>query len=504
MKDAKNIIARFAVAAVLVLTPVYYENGYFNTLVAKAHIVWGVTGAALGAFLLVTLVQAFRAPRELNAEWRMLRKSWNMLDTFVAAFGITALISCILSDYLYEAFTGGSGWQMGGITLMLLCALYFMVSRYVPADSLLWVYVALSASVEYVLGFLNGLDIDPLALHANLVTDEHFEYIATVGNINSYSGYLSLTLPLLTMVYITDRRIWMRVWSGALLAVGFSNLYMNNSDGAWLGVGFAMLFVIYYCLQDRNKHGRLLQAGLLFGASGLLVQLGITYFTDSHVEFSGIGALMLRCRLWLVIAVICLILLLLKKVLQKLMNFRSDRRLSVGFGIAAGAAVLITVLYNISIFDGSWGTKRGYIWQLSMQLFAAGSIKDKLFGVGPDCFGIPMMNTFGDFISEHWGKRVANAHNEYIQYLITMGLAGAVSYLGIYLSAWRSYVKRISWSETKAALFVAVMGYAGQALVNNPQAMNMAILFVCLGLLRNTEGEAHDGQTVCTADSGRE
>ena len=506
MKEIKSAIVRFTIAAVLIASPLYYENGYFNTLVAKAHIVWAICGVSLAAFILVTIAQAIREPQSLALEWKNLRRSLTPPDLCVAVFGLTALISSLLSDYMYAAFTGSRGWNMGGITLMLLCAMYFMVSRYAKRDPLLWVYVAISASAEYVLAFLNGLSIDPLGLHANLVTDELFEYIATVGNINSYSGYLALTLPLLTMVFIADERRWLHAWTGVLLAVGFTNPFMNNSDGAWLGVCFSMLFLIYYCLKDRRKYDHLLQAGLLFCAGGLLVRFGITFMTDSHVEFSGISAAILEYHLDLLIGAVCLALLLLKRVLEKHTNEKTDRRLAITFGIIAGIAVGVVVVYNVSIFDGSWGTKRGYIWQMAMELFADGSIKDQLVGVGPDCFGIPIMDRFSDFVSEHWGKRVANAHNEYIQYLITMGIAGAVSYLGLYVSSWRRFVKRISWNETKAALFMAVMGYAGQAFVNNPQAMNMAILFVCLGLLRSerSDGSRLPEKSAAPAESRRQ
>lgn len=110
----------------------------------------------------------------------------------------------------------------------------------------------------------------------------------------------------------------------------------------------------------------------------------------------------------------------------------------------------------------------------------------KLFGIGPDCFGILASSSdYSSFISQHWGKRVANAHNEFLEYLVTMGLLGAVSYVLLYLSAFKDYVKRVDWHPVKAILFFAIMGYMGQALVNNPQAMNMAIFFMFLAVFRS-------------------
>jgi O-antigen ligase len=99
------------------------------------------------------------------------------------------------------------------------------------------------------------------------------------------------------------------------------------------------------------------------------------------------------------------------------------------------------------------------------------------------------MERFGDFIAEKWGERVANAHNEYLQYLVTMGLAGLAAYAGIYLSALKEYWKKESWSISRMAALAGILGYMGQAAVNNPQALNMATLFVLLAIFRREKIE---------------
>ncbi len=95
------------------------------------------------------------------------------------------------------------------------------------------------------------------------------------------------------------------------------------------------------------------------------------------------------------------------------------------------------------------------------------------------------MNAFSDFIEEHWGKRIANAHNEYLQYLVTTGILGAVSYIMIYVSSFYDYIKKKHWCEEKGIWLFGIMGYAGQAVVNNPQALNMATLFLFLAIYRS-------------------
>ncbi len=484
MKEWKKVIVKFYVAAVLLVVPIYYENGYFNTLEAKARIYWIVSGIALATFLAVVLMQGIMGEK-IFAGLKARFKQFNMMDICVLAFGLTAIVSWLLSSYGTSALVGDQGWFMGAWTLFSLCLMYFIVSRYQPFDKWTFVFVTISATVLYTLGFLNGLDIDPLGLHRLLIQKEHFEYISTVGNVNSYSGYLSLTLPLLAMVFTIEKRKWLRVWSGIILALGFTNLYMGSSDGAFLGFALGIMFYIYYCLQHREYYDKVLIVGLFYAAATFVVKLAGWFWPGDHVEFQGVAAFILGHNLYIPLAILCVVLLLLKPFLVKHTSQKSDRVLSIVVGVVFLAAVVLVVGYNAMHFSGSWGTKRGYIWTIAVTVFGEGTFKDKLVGVGPDCFGIPVMNQFSDFISEHWGKRVANAHDEFLEYLVTMGILGLVSYVGMYLSSFKDFVKRDHWTEEKAAFFFAIMGYMGQAVVNNPQAMNMAFLFLFLAMMRS-------------------
>lgn len=484
MKEWKQIIVRFYVIAMCIFLPLYYENGYFNTLAAKAHGFWAISGITMIAFACIYLMQLIMGDFP-KISFAMIKKHLTPIDLAVAVFGISALLSWLLSDYGMSAFTGDQGWFMGAGTLIALSVTYFIVSRNAPYTKNLWVYLAIAATIVFGLAFLNGLDIDPLGLHQKLIEKEHFEYISTIGNVNSYSGYVSLLLPPLSMIYIVEERKWLKIWLVPVLFCGFGSLFMGSSDGAFLGCGVGLLFMIYYCLQDRGKYGGLLQVGLLFAASSVAVDLLNHFWSGNHVEFMGIAKTILDYKLYMPVAAICLLLILLKPALELHTSAKSDRILSIIVGGVALAAILVMVIYNAMNFDGKWGTKRGWIWQFAIEVFAGGSVKDKLIGVGADCFGIPVTAQFGEFISQHWGKRIANAHNEYLQYLVTTGLLGLVSYAGIYLRAFISFVKRLHWKEEKAALFFGIMAYMAQAIVNNPQALNMGTMFLFLAIFKS-------------------
>lgn len=498
MKEMKQVIIKVYLAALLILVPLYYENAYFNTLQAKARSFWVVSGLVFACFISILIIEVLMK-EPLFQRAKAFFKSFNLMDIAVFAFGLVAIISCIFSENRVEAFSGSNGWYMGAWTLFAYMISYFLISRNQPYDSYFFVFVTIGATLLFSLGFLNGFDIDPLGMHSLLIEKEHFQYISTVGNINSYSGYLSLLLPVLAMVYTVEDRKWLKRWVGIILVIGYANLFFNNSDGAFIGTGFGLLFFIYYGVKTREYHSGVLMNGIFFALGSLIVKLcDLFYSADHHTEFAGIGEVILDYWIFLGIGLLCLALILLKPLLVKITSEKSDKALSLVVGTISVILVLVIILYNAMHFSGEWGTKRGWIWMISIDMFKSMNPLQKLIGIGPDTFGILASSGWGDFISEHWGKRVANAHNEFLEYLITTGLVGAASYALFYLSAFRDYVKRIDWHPVKAILFFGIMGYMGQGLVNNPQAMNMAIFFSFLAVFRSFSFREEEKEVVYT------
>jgi hypothetical protein len=330
------------------------------------------------------------------------------------------------------------------------------------------------------------MSVDPLGLHAKLIESELFEYISTIGNVNSYAGYLSLLIPVFMVLFLHTTSKAGFAAESALLILGFANMFMSNSDGTYLGVGISFLFLIYYVLRRQTLYLRFLLAAIYFGIAGGIVRLIECKWTRDVVPFSGISAMILHYNLWAYLLAGGAVLYVFFALWQKKHTFseRTTKRIGIVYAVVVCVAAAAAVGYTAMHFSGSWGTKRGYIWMFAVSIFGDGNLVQKIVGIGPDCFGIPTMERFGDFISEKWGERVANAHNEYLQYLVTMGLAGLAAYAGIYLSALKEYWKKEAWSVSRMAALAGILGYMGQAAVNNPQALNMATLFVLLAIFR--------------------
>lgn len=115
--------------------------------------------------------------------------------------------------------------------------------------------------------------------------------------------------------------------------------------------------------------------------------------------------------------------------------------LTVVFGFCAVAMIGIMVYFScidtetdlgsferIIRFNDIWGTHRGFMWIRSIWIFGDASFIEKLFGVGPDMF-YSAFGPYFDDLSKYGDSSTNAAHNEYLNYLITIGITGLLSIL---------------------------------------------------------------------------
>ena len=148
--------------------------------------------------------------------------------------------------------------------------------------------------------------------------------------------------------------------------------------------------------------------------------------------------------------------------------------------------------------DGA-GNGRGYIWNLSLEIYRDLSLKDKLFGVGPNCY----MHAVNSFIESHPyvelemaerfdGLALTSSHSEYVDYLINMGVLGIASYIcmifAIIVGAFRDRheVKEASVGFLRDKICVellCVLSYLVYAGFNFSIVCATPMFFVLLGML---------------------
>ena len=142
-----------------------------------------------------------------------------------------------------------------------------------------------------------------------------------------------------------------------------------------------------------------------------------------------------------------------------------------------------TNLGSLSILrmNDKWGTHRGFMWIRSFEIFGDLSIFKKLFGTGPDTFYYAFAPYFGEL--KQYGDSSTNAaHNEYINYLITIGITGLCSYLALVGGVIARAIKKAKENPILIVFVSAVICYSVQALVNISQPITTPLFIIFIAL----------------------
>jgi len=132
------------------------------------------------------------------------------------------------------------------------------------------------------------------------------------------------------------------------------------------------------------------------------------------------------------------------------------------------------------LFNDDWGTHRGYNWRIGMENYLNFPLTHKVFGYGPDTYGI--LTHFNNYkeMSEKYNELYDSAHNEYLQYFITMGPLSLISYFIFLGSSILGMVKKSKENKYVIPIIFAVLCYSIQATVNISVPIVSPIMFVLL------------------------
>lgn len=469
--------------------PFYCENKYFNLTFAKARFLWIIGGTLL---LIYIFTRGIRLGLHIKKKQWTIRKELSMLDISIFMFGVSAITSCAFSLNPQEAFWGSAGWSMGVLTLTIVIVMYWVIKKYACINRYLIIIVAVSVGVLGVWGVVHSFRVDIGNMHEGIKND-FFDYIMTIGNVNWYVGLLSMIFPMVCMLFLCVQKRWQKMVIISYIDLISYNLVICRSNGIFLGIIFSGLVIVAYLIVNRKYIWNFLT--IVINVCGIL---GIVWIIKNFYqgEFAGTDSFfgyIIENKIWFYIGVgVCVILLIRKSYMEyKIRNMecamgKCIKRLQAAcvchekdiYLICIVLGMSILLLYEALSFSDKWGTNRGVLWIYTIKIFENFKWKYKLFGCGCDCFGIVFMGNYAEYVKSTY----LNAHNEFLQYLITMGIFGFVFYTMIWNSVIVQFVRKKKHETAEWVLFSAILGYLGQALINNPQALNYAVLFIILAL----------------------
>jgi hypothetical protein len=419
--------------------PYYAPGGYLRIGEVKYVFFRNVTFPVLAVMLILVLGTLIRRPGLLTEYYRRM----SVTDWFAYGYFMTVVLSYLCSSYQEEALWGAEGWHMGTVMQLTLVLLYFLFSVYFRCSAG-WLMVWLTAAAGvFLLGILNRYSIYPIVMEGQTPV-----FISTLGNINWFCGYWSVTAPMGMTLYWYSEKRWQKIFAGFYSFVAMFAGVVQGSESAYLVFGAVFAMLLLLSVRTIRRLYRWIELCMIFAAGcqtgrlfrclpGLQMNYGsavnggsptvLERLTDTNITLWALCLLLavyLMIRLW-----VC------KKGIEdsdKVRNLCANRFgriicvmivmviLCVGFsglivrgglfyqnedavtsGQDSGQALQlyddrdsgqVLQLYDdrndsqVMLFREDWGNGRGTAWNCSIEAYQELDMLHKMFGVGPDCF----------------------------------------------------------------------------------------------------------------------
>lgn len=505
-QNAPEAFGAFVAFYIMLVQPLAYQNHYFNINRFKFYM---YIGAALGALAVYIVLRAYCPPR---VERVLEKRRAGLADAGMYLFTCAAALSCALSASPTEALTGSAGRFSGLILILAMCAVYVVVSRAKYARRALVAGLLPAGEMCALLGVLNFFKIDPMGFFDRLGAKDVHRFISTIGNIDFFGAYLCLFLPAATVVALGARRVWARAFASVCALTGVCAVVVTRADGALIAIGVSAFACALYAINSRRALARSLLVVSLIPVGFALIgaldarfpSLGFEDFTVFYAPL--VNNYLLTCAAATALALGALGIYLLPDARTPARRAKVWR-ICIWCAPIVMLAALITAMWYFTVYDphtpltgvfrylrfrDTWGTFRGGVWVRCLKLYESFSPIEKLFGLGPDMLKARLSAAYGTEIAAYSGLRFDNAHNEYIQYLLTLGAVGLGSYL-LFAGACIANMARAARRDlAAAACAAAACAYLVHALISLNQPETTPLLFLTLSACAGIRERRHN------------
>lgn len=433
MEKARWLTDKY-ICLMLLVFPLWTGFGGYASITRSKYLFFlTVTLAWLLGLLLCFIFRGARPPRFRASAW------------CAACFMAAAALSALLSPYKDGIIVGASRYD-GLLTLLLYGCIFLGVNAYGKFKkryvNLTAIACALCCAVAFLqLAGYNALGLFPRGLgYYDSGVRYTGAFLGTIGNTDVLCAYLSMCVPLL--VFTAARRETKR---DLLLfipaAMGLFTLARSGVAAGAVAMAACVLICVPYYVNHRFGAPALTRAFVWTSVALAAAGLAAVYFWPGE---SG--------TLW----------------------------------------ELKCVLHG-DIRD-SFGSSRVAIWKESLRLFAERPIT----GGGPDTFGVRSALGFSRYVQESGltlSVHVDNAHNEFLNYLVNIGVLGLLPYLALIAVCCAAWLR-----GSCPAAGCALTGYAAQSFFGLGLCLIVPIAWIFLGLISArtiNERNGHKNGTVC-------
>ena len=370
------------------------------------------------------------------------------MDIFMAGFVLANVLAFFMSGNKAAAYTGEEGRRCGLQFVLLAFFLYVCMARYCRIRRYVVVIFMLVGSFVGIVGICQFMGYDFLGLREGLMQSIRNVYISTLGNIDIFASFLCVLVPVAAGAYISSEgkeSIVIRITAVIAVLTGTGAVIISNANLAYAGVGGAMI-AAWILASYRGKIKEFADVCLVMACGVLAISIMLGQTDSGYSELDGLSCFVRDSRMvWIVSVVVLVVWAAIRLASKWTVKFRGKAlAVSVGVSLAGIATVVIYAVHNhmgVFSFEDSWGNYRGFVWRRLMEAYRDFSVPQMLFGYGNESVKAIMTDRYYDDMMNTVGVIYDNAHNEYLQYLITTGIFGAVSYVGLLVTTVAALVR---------------------------------------------------------------
>lgn len=478
LRKMKNRIAVYLGMVSLILVPLCIRGSYFGLIELKARVfLYAAVPAVILAAVLAAAGIFFDGGRRKNS----VRKSAILL----LIISLWSLFSSFMSISPELSLTGSRGWKVGSIMTVVLILTTIIVSGNLQFHSYMLLPIMAVNIFINLLAVIQSAGVNAFGLQNGLIKEQYYVYLTTIGNSNSYSGYLCLLLPLFWGTFISCKERATEFLYGLFAVFGFMGLIMAESDSSYAGIGICLLFVLLFVFGSNDRAEQYLKRSsvllALYGGCLLFVRY-YPLFEAKRAEFAGVSWRML-CSPVPEVLILCGILLYLSA--GRLIQSKKERYLLIALEALIIAAICGFAMNLVMNFNDGWGNGRGEIWRISWEYFCKQPLRNKITGVGPEMVFLAFIPHLAET-----GSNVVTAHSDIMQVLLTQGIVGLVLYIAFWGYLTALFFRKKLWKSTSAVFFFPLAAYWGQSLFCTVYPITAAVFSFMTGLyLRYAEYE---------------
>ena len=436
LQKLKNILIYLYEAFLFIVFPLWIPNGYYDLAGDKYDIFMLISLVMIAIFLILGIINFILfliIHRKEKAVYHFgimssLKEvpSQYVIQLITVLFFISLTVSTLLSDYREQAFVGTPGWYMGFFTYMILFFIIHLLNSRQSWNAKITVALELIGSfVVNVIATLNRFRIYPVKGIENVRY-----FISTIGNSNWYAGYLCLFLFINIGIFLTYN------FKNKISEIIFGSYIVLGSFCLWAcGSKSVYVFAIPFFLLSLGYGKKLMTTFICFGISSEI--FAFTYETIFHWDDSLDGSMVLflvRNHIGIAVVISCTAYLWIKKnrPVKEFIIFTKLRPFLLLFLFLLPLVLLAVQIGHASLFSPSFGNGRGFIWNITSNVFKSLTLKQKLFGIGPDSLSFYLYDqqTTSELLIQQFGNSIlTNCHSILLNNILNWGIIATILYL---------------------------------------------------------------------------